>query len=319
MPAPDTKADLDLLTATVREAGAIARGFFGGDYKRWSKAQGSPVTEADLAVDKFLNERLGATRPGYGWLSEETEDNAARLERDTVFIVDPIDGTVAFLKGKPHFTICAAVVHDGRPLAGVVYNPITEECFAARQGAGATLNGAAIHVGAREEVEGCRMLADKAMLAHAAWNTPPNIPWPAMEIETRSSIAYRMALVANASFDAMLALSAKRDWDLAAADIIVAEAGGIVTAHDGAALRYNRADALQPSVVAAGPALHARLMTRVAHIALPRKQGKPWPITSPSNCSIWSSAASSPRPTESSSRICRISTSSACIPTTNRP
>lgn len=255
----------------MREAGAIARGFFGGDYKRWSKAQGSPVTEADLAVDRFLNQRLRAARPGYGWLSEESEDDASRLACKTLFIVDPIDGTVAFLKSKPHFAICAAVVHDARPVAGAVYNPITEECFAARTGAGATLNGLPIHVSGREEVEGCRMLADNAMLAHPAWNAPPNVPWPPMEIETRSSIAYRLALVANGAFDAMLALSAKRDWDLAAADIVLSEAGGIVTAHDGAPFRYNRPEAMQNSVVGAGPALHARLIERVSHIKLPRR------------------------------------------------
>lgn len=269
MPAPDTKADLALLEAMVREAGGIARGFFRGTYKRWSKDQGSPVTEADLAVDKFLNERLRAARPGYGWLSEETDDDAARLQTKTMFVVDPIDGTVAFLKNKPHFTICAAVVNNGRPVAGVVYNPITKECFTARIGAGAFCNGESIRVTAQAEIEGCRMLGDKAMFAHAAWDTLPNRPWPPMEIETRSSIAYRMTLIANGAFDAMMALSAKRDWDLAAADIIVTEAGGIATAHDGSPLVYNRPDAIQPSIVAAGPALHAKLMERVAHIKLP--------------------------------------------------
>ncbi len=271
MPAPDTAADLKLLEATVRDAGAIARSFFGGSYKRWSKAQGSPVTEADLAVDRFLNERLRAARPGYAWLSEETDDDPARLNAETVFVVDPIDGTVAFLKNKAHFTICAAVVHDGRPIAGVVYNPIAEELFCACKDSGAFCNGMPIHVSSRSEIEGCRMLGDKAMFAHAAWNVPPNRPWPPMEIETRSSIAYRIALVANGTFDAMMALSAKRDWDIAAADIIVAEAGGTITAHDGTALTYNRADALQTSVVAAGPLLHTKLLERVAHIKLPRQ------------------------------------------------
>ena len=271
MPAPDARTDLELLCATVREAGAIARGFFGGDYKRWSKAQGSPVTEADLAVDRFLKERLRAARPAYGWLSEESDDDPVRLGHDTVFIVDPIDGTVAFLKGKPHFTICAAVVRDGRPLAGAVYNPISEEMFAARLGGGAHLNGAPIHASRREEIEGCRMLGDKQMLAHPAWNTPPNIPWPAMEVETRSSIAYRVALVASGSFDAMLALSAKRDWDLAAADVVLTEAGGILTAHDGTVPRYNGPDAIQISAVGAGPALHEKLIARVAHIKLPKR------------------------------------------------
>ncbi|HVU20362.1 MAG TPA: 3'(2'),5'-bisphosphate nucleotidase CysQ [Rhizomicrobium sp.] len=271
MPEPDTRADLALLEATVRDAGEIARQFFGGTYKRWSKAQGSPVTEADLAVDRFLNERLTAARPDYAWLSEETDDDRARLAKGTVFVVDPIDGTVAFLKGKPHFTICAAVVHNGRSIAGAVYNPITDELFSARNHSGAFCNGSPIHVTDRAEIEGCRMLGDRAMFAHAAWETTPNRSWPPMEIETRSSIAYRIALVANGSFDAMMALSAKRDWDLAAADVIVTEAGGMLTAHDGAALIYNRADALQTSVVAAGPLLHRKLIERVAHIKLPRR------------------------------------------------
>lgn len=265
----DTAADLKLLETTVREAGEIARGFYGGNYKRWSKAQGSPVTEADLAVDRFLNERLRAARTDYAWLSEETDDDPARLTAQTVFVVDPIDGTVAFLKNKPHFTICAAVVHNGRSVAGVVYNPITEELFSARKGAGAFCNNEPIRASRQAEVDGCRMLGDKAMFAHAAWNAPPNCPWPTMEIETRNSIAYRIALVANGTFDAMMALSAKRDWDIAAADIIMTEAGGMVTAHEGTPLIYNRADALQASVVAAGPLLHTKLIERVAHIKLP--------------------------------------------------
>jgi myo-inositol-1(or 4)-monophosphatase len=270
LPEPDTAADLVLLEAAVRDAGQIARSFFGGSYKRWNKDKGSPVTEADLAVDRFLNERLRAARPDYGWLSEETDDDPARLDAGAVFIVDPIDGTVGFLKGRPHFTICAAVARDGRPVAGVVYNPMLEECYTAHSGAGAFRNGTPIHVGQREQIEGCRMLGDKAMLTHAAWNTPPNRPWPPMEIETRSSAAYRVVLVADNSFDATLALSAKRDWDLAAADIILSEAGGVLTTHDGSALRYNRPDTLHPSVVGANPVLHARLLERIAHIQLPR-------------------------------------------------
>lgn len=271
MPVPNAAADLALLESSVREAGAIAREFFGGSYKRWSKEHGSPVTEADLAVDRFLSERLRAARPTYAWLSEETDDDPARLKAETVFIVDPIDGTVAFMKNKPHFTICAAIVHQGRPIAGVVYNPISEEFFAAHKGHGASCNGASIQVSDRREIEGCRMLSDKVMLAHPAWKASPNLPWPDMHIETRSSIAYRMALVANGSFDAMLALSAKRDWDLAAADLILTEAGGIASAHDGSILRYNGSGAIQPSIVGAGPLLYAKLIERVSHVKLPQR------------------------------------------------
>ena len=208
---------------------------------------------------------------GFGTrLSEETEDDAQRLQARAVFVVDPIDGTIAFMKGRPHFTICAGIVVDGRPVAGAVYNPITEECFTARAGNGAFLNGAPIHVSGRDSIEGCRMLGDKAMFAHKAWDTPPNRPWPPMEIETRGSIAYRIALVACGQFDGMMALSAKRDWDIAAAEIIATEAGGDVTTHTGAKLRYNRESTLQPSLVAAGPKLQPLLLERVSHINLPR-------------------------------------------------
>jgi myo-inositol-1(or 4)-monophosphatase len=271
LPAPNTADDLALLESAVRDAGEIARKFYGGTYKRWSKEQGSPVTEADLAIDRFLNERLRAARPTYGWLSEETEDDPARLEAEAVFVVDPIDGTIAFMKSRPHFTICAAVVHEERPVVGVVYNPISEEFFSARLGCGAVCNGTPIHVGERSEVESCRMLGDKAMFAHPAWSEPPNIPWPEMHVETRNSIAYRMALVASGTFDCMMALSAKRDWDLAAAEIVLREAGGTASAHDGSALRYNRPSAIQTSVIGAGPALHAKLLDRVSHIKLPHR------------------------------------------------
>jgi myo-inositol-1(or 4)-monophosphatase len=272
LPAPDTADDLALLESTVREAGGIARGFYGGDYKRWDKSKDNPVTEADLAVDRFLMEALCSARPGYGWLSEETEDNASRLDKENVFVVDPIDGTIAFMKGRPHFTICAAVVRDGRPTAGVVFNPILEEMYTARIGNGALLNGRTIKVSAQKEVEGCRMVADAGTMRHPAWNNPPNRPWPEMHIENRNSIAYRLALVAAGEWDAMMALSSKRDWDLAAGDLILNEAGGVVTTHEGAPLRYNRAETVQPSIVGANPVLHALLLERVSHLKLPRGQ-----------------------------------------------
>ncbi|HWA29534.1 MAG TPA: 3'(2'),5'-bisphosphate nucleotidase CysQ [Rhizomicrobium sp.] len=270
MPAHDAglASDRALIEDAVRAAGAIARKFYGGDYKRWDKGKGQPVTEADLAVDTYLRETLTAARPGYGWLSEETEDDPSRLSKQSLFVVDPIDGTVAFLKNRPHFTVCAALVREERPVIGVVYNPVLDECYAATLGEGALRNGQPIHVSSRAELEGCRMCAAKSMFEHPAWDNPPNRPWPPMHIETRNSVAYRMALVADGSFDATLALSAKRDWDMAAADIIVREAGGIVTAHDGSVPRYNRTQAIQPSLIAAGPELHKQILSRVRHIKL---------------------------------------------------
>jgi myo-inositol-1(or 4)-monophosphatase len=269
LPAPE--ADLGLLEQAVREAGAIARKFYRGSYRKWDKGKGQPVTECDLAVDEFLSQRLRAARPSYGWLSEETEDDPQRLAASFVWVVDPIDGTVAFLKGRPYFTICAAVVADGRPVAGAVYNPITGECFSAISGAGATLNGKRVHASTRTELEGCRMLGPKTTFDQPSAAIAPSVPWPPMHVETRNSVAYRLALVACGAFDATVALSAKHDWDLAAADLIVQEAGGRATTHTGQLFRYNAATPLQPSVVAAGPALHAQLIARVHNINLPAR------------------------------------------------
>jgi myo-inositol-1(or 4)-monophosphatase len=184
--------DLTLLEDRVRAAGKIALQFFGGDYKRWNKAGGSPVTEADLAIDTFLKDELRSQRTDYGWLSEESLDDPARLEASRIFVVDPIDGTVAFMKGRPHFTICAAVVEDTRPVAGVVFNPAADECFTAALGQGAFLNGDAVHAGTRTEIAGCRLLGNKQVFEG----------WSPMHIENFSSIAYRVALVAAARFDA---------------------------------------------------------------------------------------------------------------------
>jgi myo-inositol-1(or 4)-monophosphatase len=267
LPAPE--ADLALIEEAVRDAGAIARKFYRGSYRKWDKGKGQPVTECDLAIDEFLSQRLRAARPDYGWLSEETEDDPRRLEAEIVFVVDPIDGTVALLKGRPHFTICAATVHHGRPVVGAIYNPITGECFTALMHAGAKLNGKSIRVSGHTGLQGCRMLGPKTTFEHPPPAILPDTPWPPMQVENRNSVAYRLALVACGGFDAMIALSAKHDWDLAAGDLIVHEAGGRVSAHTGVVLRYNERLPIQPSVVAAGPALYAQLIGRVHKIELP--------------------------------------------------
>lgn len=259
------------MVQAVRDAGAIARKFYRGSYRTWSKGKGQPVTDCDIAVDTFLRQRLSAARPSYGWLSEETECDSERLEKECTFVVDPIDGTVAFLKGRPYFTICAATVCNGEVLAGAVYNPVTGECFTALKGKGAKLNGKPIHVSARKELEGCRMLGPKTTFDHPPSSIAPSDPWPPMHVETRNSVAYRLALVACGTFDAAVALSAKHDWDLAAAGLIVQEAGGCVTTHTGAGFCYNGKTPVQPSVVAAGPLLYPQIIARVHDIPLPAR------------------------------------------------
>jgi myo-inositol-1(or 4)-monophosphatase len=254
-------ADTGLLVAAVREAGAIARRFYGGTYKSWNKSLGNPVTEADIEIDTFLKKTLLAARPTYGWLSEETTDDPIRLRRERVFVVDPIDGTYGFLKNRPHFTIVGTVVEKGRPVSGAIYNPITEELFEATKGQGARKNDEPIRVSAQLGFEDMRLLAEKALLGETHWATP----WPpSIRGETRASAAYRMALVAAGEFDAMMSLNRKSDWDVAAGDLIVHEAGGRVTTRVGQNLVYNREKTEHESIVCAGPDLHARLLERLA-------------------------------------------------------
>jgi myo-inositol-1(or 4)-monophosphatase len=252
-------ADLKLVERIVREAGAIARDIAARDFKTKHKSDGSPVTEADLAVNAYLTEHLRAARPDYAWLSEENEDDHSRLTAKRIFVVDPIDGTLAFVKRRPHFTVCVGVVENGQPVVGAVYNPMTDASFAAAKGHGAFLNGEPIHVTDTATLDGSRLLASKATLTHPRWQQP----WPEMHIENPNSIAYRMVLVASGKFDAALTMASLHDWDVAAADIILREAGGLMTSLEGAAPRYNGDDVLQPSVLAAGPALHAVLRARL--------------------------------------------------------
>ena len=271
---PGLEENYDLLKCAVREAGGLAMEYFNGSANTWEKADGSPVSEADMAVDRLLHERLMGGGNNYGWLSEEQADNPhERLAKKHVWIVDPIDGTRAFLENKPHFAVSAALSDKDTITAAVVFNPATDEFYEAAQGQGAYLNGVAIHVSQTQELEDCRMVANPDMFRHPGWRRP----WPSMQAENRNSIAYRLALVAGGGFDATLSLNGKHDWDIAAGHLILTEAGGVMTAHNGDALTYNKRDPFHISVVAANPALHAALMAQVGDITLPPSQRKASP------------------------------------------
>ena len=185
-----------------------------------------------------------------------------RLDQRRIFVVDPIDGTRAFLNDMPWWSVSVAVVDGDRPLAGVVFAPELDETYAARQGAGATLDGAPIHVGAAAALENARMAGDPRIFAHSGWP----VPWPAMQVEQRNSTALRMCLVAAGTFDCAVAPVAKHDWDLAAADLIASEAGAFVGDHQGLPFRYNRPSPVQKSLVCSAPALAPLILDRVRHI-----------------------------------------------------
>jgi len=254
------RADRTLLLEAVRAAGALALSYFRTDLKQWEKTPGDPVSEADHAVNDLLEQRLRRARSGYGWLSEESADAPERLARNRVWMVDPIDGTRAFLRHRPEFTVAVALVEAGRPVLGAVFNPATDEFFEAEAGRGARLNGAPIRISAQAGLAGARLIAGKRLFERAGWPATPE----GTSFASINSIAYRMALVAAGRYDACVSLSAKSDWDIAAGELIVAEAGGRTSTALGQALTYNQATPRHPSVIAAGPALHAELMRLLA-------------------------------------------------------
>tara|TARA_X000000950_G_scaffold279730_1_gene372971 strand:- start:3682 stop:4500 length:819 start_codon:yes stop_codon:yes gene_type:complete len=265
--AADLQADLILLRDAALEAGNIAMTYFHSDLKIWEKEPDHPVTDADLAVNTFLEEKLRGARPDYGWLSEETQDGPERLSRDCVFVVDPIDGTRAFMEGKPHFCIALAILEFGEPVAAVIYAPVFNELFVAGKGLGATRNGETITSSPKPELEKARIIADPRMFSPDHWD----VPWPELVFPdvTPNATAYRMALVADGRWDAVVVLREKFDWDVAAAALIIAEAGGRVSCHIGDDFVFNRKVASQRSLIAAGPVVHELIVQRVNHLVLP--------------------------------------------------
>jgi myo-inositol-1(or 4)-monophosphatase len=257
--------DLDLLKTAVRDGGELALSYFRRPQLEVNrKSDGSEVSEADLAVDAVLKRELGGGREDYGWLSEETEDDVERLGRRHVWVVDPIDGTRAFLRNVPEWTVSAALVTDGEATLGAVFNPVTQEFFHAVKGQGAFLNGAPIRVGAQRELAGARLIASGGLFRKPVWKEP----WPEVETQWVNSVAYRLALVAANKAEATISLSPKNEWDVAAGALILEEAGGAVSDHLGGAFRYNRRDPRLPSVVGALPAIHHAIIERTRRIAM---------------------------------------------------
>ena len=259
---------LAILVAAARAGGEIAlRDFRKGQATTARvayKAGNSPVTQADLDVDAFLKRELGAAFPDAGWLSEETADDPGRLALSETIVVDPIDGTRAFLSGDPRWTVALALVVDGRPVAGVVHAPALQETYAASLGAGATRNGEPIAASARTRLDGAKIGGPKALVgaiaqkAGVAFVLEPRIP----------SLAYRFARVADGSLDVALASVDAHDWDIAAADILLAEAGAGLRDTQGRSLIYNRPSSRRDSLAAAPHALVGNLaeaLSRAIH------------------------------------------------------
>jgi myo-inositol-1(or 4)-monophosphatase len=252
--------DLALLTEAAREAGRIALRFWRREPKVWDKGgEHGPVSEADLAVNDMLKLVLMAARPDYGWLSEETPDDQSRLDRESVFIIDPIDGTRAFIAGEETFAHSLAVAHQGRVTAAVVFLPALDRIYTGSVAAAPLRDGQPMAASRRDRLEGADILTTKANMAPEKW--PGGVP--DIHRSFRASLAYRLCLAGEGRHDGVLTLRPAWEWDIAAGSLIAEGAGTVVTDAAGRALRFNTASARADGVLALPPALHAEALRRL--------------------------------------------------------
>ena len=262
MPEHDPAADLALLIDAARAAGDIALRYFRNAPKVWEKHGEGPVTEADIAVNDMLMARLRTARPAYGWLSEESPDTEERLDCEHLFLIDPIDGTSAFIAGDSSFSHSFAVAHQGVVTAAVVYLPAKDRLYAASLGGTVTCNGTVLQCSDRSGVAGATLLTPKTNMDPEWWAGPV----PEVTRHFRASVAYRLCLVAEGVFDGMLSTRQAWDWDIAAGALIAAMAGAGVTNRLGEPLHFNAEMPRSNGVLVAAPGLHAELLARLKPI-----------------------------------------------------
>ena len=256
--------DAALLKDTVREAGALALSLFRTELKNWTKGTSSPVSEADIAVNDLLEGRLRSATPDYGWLSEESADDETRLGKHLVWIVDPIDGTRGYLAGREDWCVSAALVEDGSPLLAAVFAPASDEFFFAARGQGAARNDVPVYATLGTELDFSRLAGPKPLVQRLSRSADEIVLHPRI-----GSLALRLCRVAQGSLDAAFAGGQSRDWDLAAANLIVQEANGNMTALTGDTISYNRREVTHGVLVAAGRDRHARIVEHFRNRPLP--------------------------------------------------
>lgn len=269
------KADLDLALAATYEAGEAVMSWFRTRAEVRYKSPDQPLTDADMEADALLADRLRGERPDYGWLSEESEDGPERLDRSRVWVVDPLDGTRSFIAGYREFAVSVALVEEGEPVVGVVYNPARSEAFWATKGGGAyrarhwtgaPTEGRPMTISSPAPGRTPALLASRSEIASAEFESFVG-GW---HIRPCGSTAYKLVCVACGAGDAFISRGPKSEWDVAAGALIISESGGRATDLRGLPLRYNRRDPYVHGIMAAAPAIHDRLVDRVAGLESPR-------------------------------------------------
>ena len=241
-------SDLSIAKTAAIEAGGIILNYYKADYEIKDKGYHNPVTTADNAADTRLKEILMVARPNYGWLSEETVDSPERLTKDRVWIVDPLDGTKEFIEGVPHFVVSVALVENGNPIVGVLYNPVTAETFTAAKGEGAELNGEEIQCTTEDNVGNMVILNSRSETRQGLW-----APYDGTfgELRAIGSVAYKLGLTAAGQADIFASLRPKNEWDICAGNCIINEAGGKLIDLKGNRVVFNREKTLiEPGLIA---------------------------------------------------------------------
>ncbi len=253
----------ELLCDAVREAGELALRMSRAGVDSWDKTDGTPVSDADLAVDKLLAARLQAETPEFGWLSEEIGREDGTQGKSNVWVVDPIDGTSAYLSGSEHWCVGACLLSQGRPVAAAAFAPAQGRFYEAMLGAGARLNGNTMRVSGKQELDGSSFVAHKSAISQSKWKSPV----PQINCAMTTSLILRHCVVATGEFDGAIAFGKKHDWDLAPGDLIVHEAGGSTRDLDARRFVYNRAGTRQNGLMAGSKALLDEIRERLHTVA----------------------------------------------------
>jgi len=259
---------LERIHSALEAARAVLNRFTAGAIETEYKIGHDPVTEADRSVDAVLRKEL--LREGEGWLSEETVDDFTRLEKSRVWIVDPLDGTREFVAGIPEFCVSVAMVENGRPIAGGICNPATNELFLGSIDSGVTYNGKPAQPSQRTSLDGALILASRSEVKRGEWKQFENSNF---KVRPMGSVAYKLALVSAGLADVTFTLTPKNEWDVAAGAALVESAGGLVRTLDGQPLRCNNKDPLLSGLLACGPGMRDELLALVdAHLpAAPKR------------------------------------------------
>jgi len=249
---------VERIHAALQASRAVFGRFTPGAIETEYKAGHDPVTEADRALDAVL--RKESLLDGEGWLSEESVDDPIRLQRSRVWVVDPLDGTREFVQGIPEFCVSIGFVEDGRPVAGGIYNPATDEIFLGSIDSGVTYNGKPSQPSQRKTLDGALILASRSEVKRGEWKPFENA---AFEIRPMGSVAYKLALVSAGLADATFTLTPKNEWDVVAGAALVQSAGGFVGTLNKTGLTANRRDPLLSGLLASGPYLKDQLLNLV--------------------------------------------------------